>query len=223
MKLIDKIKNDPRVSKVWSEGEDDWWCDLRANWISSDTETGTLHEEKLEHILSQLNHGSVRLRHYEADGGEITDGCAFNPNLPPFVRAEERFIKLTPFQTWLLADRPEDCLEENLREQNPELSEEKLRLVVWSVTRLFRYSRDTSKGHLGYLASTIDVYALSRHQRDVLEDCFSGSTVCCQVAHLHDNPDPKERALYWHAVRSVHCIADKFRKAGLESRFIPDG
>ena len=220
MKLIDKIQNDPRVSSVWDEGEDDWWLDLKPNWISDDTETGRLHEETLDGLWRCLQSNSTRLRRPEDQGGEVTDGCAFNPSCVPYVYAEERFIKLTAFQTWLLADRPEDCLEQNLSEQNPELSEEQVEELVYSVTRLFRHRK--GKGHQGYVASTIDVYTLSLHQRAVLEDCFSGSTVCGRVAHLWDDPDPKERALYQSAVRSVHCIADKFRKAGLESSFIPD-
>ena len=221
MKLIDKIQNDPRVSHVWDEGEDGWWANLNTNFISDDTERGSLHEETLQELWEVIRHGAIRLRRPEDQGGEPTDGGCFEPEYAPYVYAEERYIKLTPFQTWLLADRPEDCLEQNLSEQNPELTEEQVQNEVWAVQRLFRHAR--GRGHHGYLASTIDTYRLSRHQRSVLEDCFSGSTVCGQVAHLWDDPDPKERALYQSAVRSVHCIADKFRKAGLESSFIPDG
>lgn len=163
---------------------------------------------------------SCRLRRYEHEGGEMSDGCHFNPDYVPFVRAEKRYIKLTPFQTWLLADRPEDCLAENLSQQNPELSDEQVWELVGSVTSLFRYKE--GKGHLGYVASTIDVYTLSLLQRDVLQDCFSGSTVCGQVVHLSDDPDPKERAIYWSANRAVHIISRKFAEVGLESSFIPD-
>ena len=218
--LINKIKNDPRVSSVWDEGHDGWWLDLKTNWICDDTETGRLHEESLQDLWECLRYGAIRLRKPKEEGGESTDGGWFHPDCVPYVRAEERYIKLTPFQTWLLADRPEDCLVENLREQLPSLSEELAWDLVGSVTRLFRYK--SGKGHQGYVASTIDTYMLTIHQRGILEDCFSGSTVCGQVAHLSDDPDPKERAIYWSAHRAVHIIAEKFRKVGLESRFIPD-
>ena len=218
--LIERIKNDPRVSSVWDEGEDGWWADLKTNWISDDTETGRLHEETLEGLWRCLQSNSTRLRHYESPDRYSTDGGWFDPNCVPFVRAEKRYIKLTPFQTWLLADRPEDCLAENLSQQNPELSDEQVWELVGSVTSLFRYKE--GKGHLGYVASTIDVYTLSLLQRDVLQDCFSGSTVCGQVVHLSDDPDPKERAIYWSANRAVHIIARKFAEVGLESSFIPD-
>ena len=218
--LFDRIKNDPRIDSVWDEGEDGWWADLKTNWISDDTETGRLHEETLQSLYSSLMHGAVRLRHYESPDRYSTDGGWFDPNCVPFVRAEKRYIKLTPFQTWLLADRPEDCLEENLSQQNPELSYEQVSELVGSVTSLFRHK--SGKGHLGYVASTIDVYTLSLLQRSVLQDCFSGSTVCGQVFDLHDAEDPKERAIYWSANRAVHIIARKFAEVGLESSFIPD-
>jgi len=91
---------------------------------------------------------------------------------------------------------------------------------VESVKALFRYS--DGKGYSGYLASTIDTYKLTIHQRYILEDCFSGSTVCGSVAHLMDSDCAKERALYFSAKRAVHIIARKFSEVGLESSFIPD-
>ena len=218
--LLNKIKNDPRIESVWDEGEDGWWAHLNTNFISDDTECGSLHEETLQELWDVIRYGAIRLRRPEDQGGEPTDGGCFEPEYAPYVYAEERYIKLSPFQTWLLADRPEECLEENLREQNPELSEELVRALVGSVTGLFRYK--SGKGHLGYVASTIDTYRLTIHQRAILEDVFSGSTVCGQVSHLWDSPFATERALCQSAKRSVHIIADKFRRVGLESSFIPD-
>lgn len=215
--VIDRIKNDPRVSAVWDEGQDGWFCNLKPNWINDLTGCGTCHEETLKGLLYSLD--SIRLRCLEGEGWE-GDHCYFQPDLPPFVPATKRFLKLSATQNRILADRPDDCLEENLREQNPELSEEQVRELVGSVTGLFRYK--SGKGHLDYVASTIDVYTLSLLQRSVLEDCFSGSTVCGQVAHLFDDPDPKERLVYANAKRSIHTIARKFREVGLHVSFIPD-
>lgn len=221
--LIERIKNDPRVSSVWDEGEEGWWCDLKTNWICDLTDCGTCHEDTPEMLLDALD--SCRLRRYEHEGGERSDGCHFNPDYVPFVRAEKRFLKLSPFQTFVLADRPEDCLEENLREQVkdgylPHLTEKQISSEVNALKDLFRYS--SGKGYEGYLASTIDTYTLTVHQRAVLEDCFSGSTICGRVSHLWDSPDAKERALYYSSKRSIHIIARKFDAVGLESTFIPD-
>ena len=223
--LIERIKNDPRVSSVWDEGEDGWWCHLKTNWISDDTECGSLHEETLESLYSSLIHGAVRLRHYESPDRYSTDGGWFDPKCVPFVRSEKRLLKLSPFQTFVLADRPEECLEENLREQVkdgylPHLTEKQISSEVNALKGLFRYS--SGKGYEGYLASTIDTYTLTVHQRAVLEDCFSGSTICGRVSHLWDSPDAKERALYYSSNRSIHIIARKFDEVGLESTFIPD-
>lgn len=220
--LLNKIKNDPRIESVWDEGEDGWWANLNTNFISDDTECGSLHEETLQELWQVIRYGAIRLRRPEDQGGESTDGGCFEPEYAPYVYAEERYLKLTAYQTCLLADRPEDCLEENLREQNPELNREQSWGVVNSVTRLFRISDDPRINGYSYLASTIDTYTLSLLQRSVLEDCFSGSTVCGQVSHLWDSPFATERALYQSAKRSVHIIADKFRRVGLESSFIPD-
>lgn len=135
-------------------------------------------------------------------------------------------LKLTPFQTWILADRPEDCLEQNLEEYYSELSTEKASNIVGSVTAMLRtrYHNPTDKGkeHLGYLASTIDVDQLTEHQRYVLEDMYSGSTICAQVWHLRDDPDPRERLIYAHCNRSIHILCRKFEAAGLDASFIPD-
>ena len=221
--IIERIKNDPRVSSVWDEGEDGWWCNLKTNWICDLTECGTCHEDTPEMLLDALD--SCRLRRYEHEGGEMSDGCHFNPDYVPFVRAKGRFLKLSPFQAFVLADRPDDCLWEHLREavedgDLPHLTEDQIISAVESVKALFRYS--DGKGYCGYLASTIDTYKLTIHQRYILEDCFSGSTVCGSVAHLMDSDDAKERALHFSAKRAVHIIARKFSEVGLESSFIPD-
>lgn len=220
--LFDRIKNDPRIDSVWDEGEDGWWADLKTNWISDDTETGRLHEESLESLYSSLIHGAVRLRRYEHEGGESSDGCAFNPACVPFVRAESRFLKLSPFQTFVLADRPDDCLEENLWNavhygDVPILTDEQVRSEVGAVKGLFR--RSSGKGYCGYLTSTIDTYKLTIHQRTILEDCFSGSTICGRIA---EPSNPSEAAAYRNAVRSMHIIARKFAEVGLNSSHIPD-
>jgi len=224
LSLINKIKNDPRIESVWDEGDDGWWAHLNTNWISDDTETGTLHEETLESLYSALIHGAVRLRRYEHEGGE-PGSDAFDTNYVPFVRAEGRFLKLSPFQTFVLADRPDDCLEENLGNRVeggdvPHLTEEQISSEVNAVKALFRYSK--GKGYCGYLASTIDTYKLTIHQRYILEDCFSGSTICGQVSDLMDSDDAKERAAYFSSKRAIHIIARKFSEVGLESSFIPD-
>ena len=148
-------------------------------------------------------------------------------------------LKLSAYQTWILADRPEDCLEENLRHacqdgQFPLMSEEEIAEHVGSVTGLFKLQVYTQKKgtHPGfrtcwnqshfYAPTTIDVDGLTDIQRYVLEDAFSGSTFCGQVAHLFDHPDPKERLRYANAKRSMHIIGRKFRECGLQGDFIPD-
>ena len=44
MKIIDKIKADPRVSEVWNEGEDGWWVGLKTGFICTHSETHAVHE-----------------------------------------------------------------------------------------------------------------------------------------------------------------------------------
>ena len=218
LSLFNKIKNDPRVSDVWDEGDDGWWADLKTNWISDDTETGRLHCETLESLYSSLIHGGVRLRHYEHEGGEITDGCAFDPDRVPFVRAEGRFLKLSGYQASILEDRPDCCIVEALenlvKDGVLKLSDEEIESEIASVKAMFKCD---AKGQIKPV--TIDTYRLTLAQRRVLEDCFSGSTVCGQMA---EPLNPSEAAAYRNAVRSMHIIARKFSEVGLNSSFIPD-
>ena len=109
------------------------------------------------------------------------------------------------------------------------MTDDEISEQVGSVTGLFQMKPkafsglpSTWKPAEQYHPTTIDVDGLTDIQRYVLEDAFSGSTVCGQVAHLVDDPDPKERLIYANAKRSMHIIGRKFRECGLQGDFIPD-
>ena len=59
MKLINKIKADPRVESVDYEGEDGWWVYLKNGFICEDSETHAVHEWTLKDLRRSF--GSVRV------------------------------------------------------------------------------------------------------------------------------------------------------------------
>jgi hypothetical protein len=44
MKVIERIRKDPRVSEVWNEGEDGWWVMLKPGHICGNSDTHACHE-----------------------------------------------------------------------------------------------------------------------------------------------------------------------------------
>lgn len=50
MKVIERIKNDPRVSEVWNEGEDGWWVTLKIGFMCRDSECHAVHEWNLRDL-----------------------------------------------------------------------------------------------------------------------------------------------------------------------------
>ena len=54
MKVIERIKNDPRVTEVWNEGEDGWWVMLKTGYICGNSDTHAVHEWSLKSLWSSF-------------------------------------------------------------------------------------------------------------------------------------------------------------------------
>lgn len=223
-RFFKKLKEDPRVLDVWHEGADGWWASLHTNFVSDDTETGTLHEDSLETICNQMTW--VRLRSKKGQGHEA-DNMYFHDDSMPYVHAPKRYIDLTAFQTFALADRPEDCIEESLKEEInakrlPFINIEEFKTEIESAKKLFKMNEKQKQNYAGYIKSRIDVYKLTKHQRFVLTDCLCASTICAQVSHLSESPFPEEQRIYSNAKKTLRLIQKKFAETGLVVDWIPD-
>ena len=70
-RTLAQLQADYRVSNVYQD-EDGWWVNLKPQFISDDTETGTIHEDTIQNCCSSLS--SVRLRgSSEPDNISIND------------------------------------------------------------------------------------------------------------------------------------------------------
>ena len=73
-RTLAQLKADPRVSNVCQD-DDGWWVDLKSQFISDDTETGTIHEDTIKECCSGLLY--VRLR-----GSSEPDNISLADSLP---------------------------------------------------------------------------------------------------------------------------------------------
>jgi hypothetical protein len=55
MKLIDRIKSDPRIVSLWNEGEDGWWAELAEGYVLQPDETTAIHASSLTELKSALS------------------------------------------------------------------------------------------------------------------------------------------------------------------------
>lgn len=51
MKTLERLKKDPRVSDVWSEGDEGYWILLSRGWMCKDTDCHAVHEHTIKSLL----------------------------------------------------------------------------------------------------------------------------------------------------------------------------
>ena len=54
VKIIERIKADPRATEVWNEGEDGWWVMLKAGYICGNSDTHAVHEWSLKSLWNSF-------------------------------------------------------------------------------------------------------------------------------------------------------------------------
>ena len=102
-------------------------------------------------------------------------------------------LKLTPYQASILADRPEDCVEQSLSDQvgtdGVPLTDEQQQSIRQAVARLPELLGETYEpGKTVYRPRPIDVDLLTNIERAALLDCWEGSTIDRMVDEWIDDP-----------------------------------
>ena len=103
------------------------------------------------------------------------------------------FLKLTPYQASILADRPDCCIEQSLTDQvgtdGVPLTEEEEQSIRQAVARLPELLGETLEPRkITYRPRPIDVDLLTVVERAALLDCWEGSTIDRMVDEWHDDP-----------------------------------
>ena len=71
MKVVDRIKADPRTEKIWYEGvEDGWWVELKSGWMCPAADTHCVHEWNLRDLLSAF----IRVKPCDCDDCKACNG-----------------------------------------------------------------------------------------------------------------------------------------------------
>ena len=102
-------------------------------------------------------------------------------------------LKLTPYQASILADRPEDCVEQSLSDQvgtdGVPLTDEQQQSIRQAVARLPELLGETYEpSKTVYRPRPIDVDLLTKIERAALMDCWEGSTIDRMVDEWIDDP-----------------------------------
>ena len=119
-------------------------------------------------------------------------------------------LKLTPYQASILADRPDDCIEQCLFDQVVPLTEEEEQSIRQAVARLPELLGETyTQGEITYRPRPIDVDLLTDFERAALLDCWEGSTIDRMEDEWHDDPLAVSRLK-----RSMVALHGKLQAAG---------
>ena len=123
-------------------------------------------------------------------------------------------LKLTPYQASILADRPEDCVEQSLSDQvgtdGVPLTDEQQQSIRQAVARLPELLGETYEpGKTVYRPRPIDVDLLTNIERAALLDCWEGSTIDRMEDEWHDDPLAVSRLR-----RSMVALHDKLQAVG---------
>lgn len=102
-------------------------------------------------------------------------------------------LKLTPYQASILADRPEECVEQCLTDtigkDGEPLTEQQQQSISRAVARLPELLGETyTPGKITYRPRPIDVDLLTDIERAALLDCWEGSTIDRMEDEWHDDP-----------------------------------
>jgi hypothetical protein len=104
-------------------------------------------------------------------------------------------LKLTPYQASILADRPDCCIEQALRDEcvvgtdGVPLTEEEEQCIRQAVARLPELLGETLEPRkITYRPRPIDVDLLTVVERAALLDCWEGSTIDRMVYEWIDDP-----------------------------------
>ena len=98
-------------------------------------------------------------------------------------------LKLSPYQASILADRPEECVEQCLFDQVVPLTKEEEQSIRQAVARLPELLGETyTPGKITYRPRPIDVDLLTDIERAALLDCWEGSTIDRMEDEWHDDP-----------------------------------
>jgi hypothetical protein len=102
-------------------------------------------------------------------------------------------LKLTPYQASILADRPEECVEQSLIDQvdqpgkpAPESVHQAIRQAVARLPELL--GETYTPGKVTYRPRPIDVDLLTNIERAALLDCWEGSTIDRMTDEWIDDP-----------------------------------
>ena len=100
-------------------------------------------------------------------------------------------LKLSPYQASILADRPEDCVEQSLSDQvgtdGVPLTDEQQQSIRQAVARLPELLGETyTPTKIIYKPRPIDVDLLTVVERAALLDCYDGSTIDRMVDEWDD-------------------------------------
>ena len=102
-------------------------------------------------------------------------------------------LKLSPYQASILADRPEECVEQCLTDtignDGEPLTEQQQQSISRAVARLPELLGETyTPGKITYRPRPIDVDLLTDIERAALLDCWEGSTIDRMEDEWHDDP-----------------------------------
>ena len=127
-------------------------------------------------------------------------------------------LKLTPYQASILADRPDCCIEQALRDEcvvgtdGVPLTEEEEQSITQAIDRLHELLGEdlTQPRKITYKPRPIDVDLLTVIERAALLDCYEGSTIDRMVDEWHDDPLAISRLR-----RSMVSLHSKLQAVGL--------
>ena len=102
-------------------------------------------------------------------------------------------LKLSPYQASILADRPEECVEQCLTDtignDGEPLTEQQQQSISRAVARLPELLGETyTPGKITYRPRPIDVDLLTDIERAALLDCWEGSTIDRMTDEWIDDP-----------------------------------
>ena len=124
-------------------------------------------------------------------------------------------LKLTPYQTAYLADRPADCVVECVCDIYGVKDSEAVCAADDHIESLLRYDHGKNK----YKAVTINVDRLSDLERKCLLDRYEGSTM---VGQLGDPMPGAETLALQRALKTTYILRDKLKACGFNVRTIPN-
>ena len=127
------------------------------------------------------------------------------------------FLKLSPYQASILADRPDCCIEESLAQivhpAGVPLDDETADSIAFEVASLKRSFGETYEaGEYVYRPERINVSTLSDLGRLALMDCWEGSTIDRMTDEWHDDPLAVSRLR-----RSMVALHGKLQAVGFNS------